>query len=151
MPRKHEQSVSSCPTMETGLQVETVLPRPARGRRQVDAPSRRVEQVAPRLPRVTLLMALAIKLQDMVDRGEVRDYADLARLGYVTRARLTQIMNLLLLAPDIQETILFLTSAPNCTQPAERDLRSLCSEVLWETQRRKSPLNPGPTRHPVLF
>jgi hypothetical protein len=37
----------------------------------------------------------------MIERGEVRDYADLARLGYVTRARLTQIMNLLLLAPDI--------------------------------------------------
>src|ERR1017187_4734132 len=37
----------------------------------------------------------------MVDRGEVRDYADLAQLGYVTRARITQIMNLLHLAPDI--------------------------------------------------
>ncbi len=37
---------------------------------------------------------------------EVRDYADLARLGYVTRARLTQIMNLLLLAPDIQDALL---------------------------------------------
>lgn len=36
-----------------------------------------------RIPRITRLMALAIKFQDMVDRGEVRDYADLARLGYV--------------------------------------------------------------------
>ena len=53
-------------------------------------------------------MALAIKFQDMVDRGEVRDYAEIARLGYVTRARLTQIMNLLLLAPDIQEHLLAL-------------------------------------------
>jgi hypothetical protein len=41
-------------------------------------------------------MALAIKFQSMVDQGEARDYADLARLDYVTRARLTQIMNLLL-------------------------------------------------------
>jgi len=41
-----------------------------------------------------------------VDQGEMRDYADVARLGYVTRARLTQIMNLLLLAPDIQEALL---------------------------------------------
>ena len=40
-------------------------------------------------------MALAIKFQEMVNRAEVRDYADLARLGYVTRARITQIMNLL--------------------------------------------------------
>jgi hypothetical protein len=42
----------------------------------------------------------------MVDRREVRDFADLARLGYVTRARITQIMNMLNLAPDIQEEIL---------------------------------------------
>ena len=51
-------------------------------------------------------MALAIKIEDMVGRGELRDYADVARLGHVTRARLTQIMNLLNLAPDIQGQIL---------------------------------------------
>jgi hypothetical protein len=51
-------------------------------------------------------MALAIKFQEMIDRGEVRDYADLARLGFVTRARITQIMNLTLLAPVIQEALL---------------------------------------------
>ena len=56
--------------------------------------------------------SLAIKFQDMVGRGEVRDYADLARLGYVTRARMTQLMNLLNLAPDIQEDILFLPGVP---------------------------------------
>ncbi|MDM8004641.1 MAG: hypothetical protein QUV05_00600, partial [Phycisphaerae bacterium] len=60
------------------------------------------------IPRVSKLMALAIRYDRLVSRGEVRDYADLARLGYVTRARITQIMNLLNLAPDIQEAILFL-------------------------------------------
>ena len=50
------------------------------------------------LPRVSKLMALAIRFDGLVQRGEVRDYADLARLGYVTRARITQIMNLLNLA-----------------------------------------------------
>ncbi len=64
-------------------------------------------------------MALAIKFQDMADCGEVRDYADLARLGYVTRARLTQIMNLLLLAPDIQEAIIRVGGAGSATsQPS---------------------------------
>lgn len=46
-------------------------------------------------------MALAIRFDRIVQEGHVRDYADLARLGHVTRARLTQIMNLRLLAPDI--------------------------------------------------
>ena len=53
-------------------------------------------------------MALAIRFDDLVRRGEVSDYADLARLGYVTRARITQIMCLLHLAPNIQEALLFL-------------------------------------------
>ena len=61
-----------------------------------------------RLPRITRLMALAIRFEGLVKAGEVKDYADLARLSHVTRARMTQIMNLLLLAPDIQEAILFL-------------------------------------------
>jgi hypothetical protein len=80
-------------------------------------------------------MALAIKFQDMVDRGEVRDYADLARLGFVTRARLTQIMNLLLLAPDLQEEILGGGTA-KARSVAERQVRSVVKIVLWGEQRR---------------
>lgn len=49
-------------------------------------------EAAARTPRVTRLMALAVKYQEMVDRGELRDYADIARLGYVSRARMTQIL-----------------------------------------------------------
>ena len=85
----------------------------------------------PRIPRTTLLMTLAIKFQEMVDRGDVRDYADLARLGYVTRARLTQIMNLLLLAPDLQEHLLF-----SPTTVEERRLRNVAKIVEWREQRK---------------
>src|SRR5437016_4923688 len=66
----------------------------------------------PIVPRITRLMALAIKIDDMVQRGELRDYADVARLGHVTRARVTQIMNLMNLAPDIQEHILLCSDCP---------------------------------------
>src|ERR1700732_1205008 len=59
-----------------------------------------------RLPRVTQVMALAIQLQDMIQRGEARDYADLARLGCLTRERISQIMELVWLAPDIQQEIM---------------------------------------------
>jgi len=88
----------------------------------------------PRIPRITRLMALAVKFQDMVDRGEVRDYAELARLGFVTRARLTQIMNLRLLAPDIQERLLFLHGASDATR--ESRLRKLVMHEHWPDQRK---------------
>src|SRR3954447_1990139 len=61
-----------------------------------------------RVPRVSRLLALAHRFQKLLDQGVVEDYADLARRGQVTRARLSQIMDLLLLAPDVQEAVLFL-------------------------------------------
>jgi len=63
------------------------------------------------IPRITRLMALAIQFDMLLREGRVASQAELARLGYVTRARLTQIMNLVLLAPDIQEALLFLPFA----------------------------------------
>src|SRR5438034_5720493 len=98
---------------------------PAKGRRGGRKSSPKVPD-QPRIPRITRLMALAIKFQNMIDRGEVRDYADIERSGYVTRARLTQIMNLILLAPDIQANIIA-ASAHSVTFPqvSERHLRRL--------------------------
>jgi len=89
-------------------------------------------------------MALAIKFQGMVDSREVRDYADLARLGYVTRARMTQIMNLLNLAPDIQEALLLQPPTTSGRDPiSERRLRKLTAIVYWTRQRKLlAPLAP---------
>jgi hypothetical protein len=81
-------------------------------------------------------MALAIKYQGMVSRGELVDYADIARLGYITRARATQVMNLLHLAPDIQEHLLFLDGSPASNRITERDLREIAATVYWKDQRR---------------
>ncbi len=88
-----------------------------------------------RIPRIARLMALAIKFQDMIERGEIRDYAELARLGYVSRARVTQIMNLLNLAPDIQEAILFLPPAFGRGPITEHHLRRINSMIDWREQR----------------
>jgi hypothetical protein len=74
-----------------------------------------------RLPRITRLMALAIRFDQMLRQKEVKDYAELASLGQVSRARITQIMHLLGLAPDIQEALLFL--------PAEQTWRDTISEM----------------------
>lgn len=92
----------------------------------------------PRIPRVARLMALAIKLQNMIDLGEIADYAEIARLGFVTRARVTQIMNLLLLAPDIQEDLLSLTvEAAGKSRVFERALREVGALVEWPEQKNR--------------
>ena len=89
------------------------------------------------VPRVSRLMALAIHMQGLVDAGEVADYADLARLAHVSRARVTQIMNLLHLAPDIQEELLFLPSTNGTRAPiCERVVRPIAAIIDWRKQRR---------------
>jgi len=67
----------------------------------------------------------------------VADQAELARVGHVTRARVTQILNLLNLAPDIQEAILFLPRIEKGrAQVTERDLRPIAAMPDWRAQRR---------------
>jgi hypothetical protein len=139
MPREITTPPVAAPEWGGGVHVTVTLARPAR-RRKADKPQETDRKPAPisspRIPRITRLMALAIKFQGMLDCGAVRDYADLARLGYVTRARVTQIMNLLLLAPDIQEDILDLTASVEKAVPTERKIRSVAKIVPWGTQRR---------------
>lgn len=90
-----------------------------------------------RIPRVSRLMALAIRFDQLIRDGAVADQADLARLGHVTRARLTQIMNLMSLAPDIQEAILFVPATERGRESiTERDLRPIAALADWAKQRR---------------
>jgi hypothetical protein len=89
--------------------------------------------IDPSIPRIARLMALAIRFEGLLRNATIRDYAELARLGRVTRARTTQIMKLLHLAPDIQEQILFL---PALTRLNERNLRPIVSKIDWTEQRR---------------
>jgi hypothetical protein len=81
-------------------------------------------------------MALAIRLEGLVRKGAIKDQADLARLGQVSRARISQILNLVHLAPDIQEQLLFL---PLTERGRDRlrlaDLQPLCRIWAWQDQR----------------
>ncbi len=113
--------------------------RHGRGRKKVlERGEPRATTVEPgNIPRVSRLMALALRLERLVRSGEVADYAELARLGHVTRARVTQIMNLLNLAPDIQEEILFLPRTLEGRDPIrERHLRPIAAVLDWRKQRR---------------
>jgi hypothetical protein len=87
-----------------------------------------------RAPRIARLLALAHKLDAMVRSGEITDYAQLARLGHISPARLTQIMVLLHLAPAIQEYVLFL-SAADAQFVTELALRKIAREPRWDRQR----------------
>jgi hypothetical protein len=93
---------------------------------------------AGRVPRVAKLMALALRFDDLVRAGEIASYAELARLGHVTRARVCQIMNLVCLAPDIQEALLFL---PRTERGRDRvilaDLQPIAALADWRKQRRR--------------
>ena len=92
----------------------------------------RVPKATPteRVPRVARLLALAHKFQGMLNRGEVESMADLARLGRVSRARITQIMDLLMLAPELQEELLFLRD-----EVALKDLTPVVRAGPWDQQR----------------
>lgn len=87
-------------------------------------------------PRISQLMALAIRFEQLIRDGVARDQADLARLALVSRARVTQIMDLLMLAPDIQEAVLFLPPVHKGRDPiTERDVRKILTEIDWNPQR----------------
>jgi hypothetical protein len=81
-------------------------------------------------------MALAIHFDGLLRCGEAPDYAALARLGQVTRARMSQIMDMLCLAPDIQEALLFLPRTQSGRDPVtEHDLRPIAAIADWDRQR----------------
>jgi site-specific DNA recombinase len=89
-----------------------------------------------RVPRVSRLMALAIKFERLVREQRFRDYAEIARLGKVSCARLSQIVSLLNLAPAIQEALLFLPkTVVGHDRITERQMRQIAHLIDWEGQQ----------------
>ena len=127
--------------MSTSLTVECEFRVDRRGRG-----SRKVLETGPRpfrpaqpgrVPRVAKLMALAIRCEGLIRDGVVESYSEIARLGHVTRARVSQIMNLLNLAPDLQEALLFLPRVGRGRDPLIlADLQPVASTPDWRRQRR---------------
>jgi hypothetical protein len=91
-----------------------------------------------RLPRATRLLALAHHYTALIAQGKATDYADLARQLGLTRARVTQIMHLLHLAPDLQEAVLTLPPVFTGRDPiGEKAVRRIAREPLWARQRAR--------------
>jgi hypothetical protein len=112
--------------------------RQGRGRKQLNAGETPVPTCEPgRVPRVAKLLALAHRFEGMLRLGVVTSYAELAQLGQVTPARVSQIMALLGLAPDIQEAILYLPRTVCGRDPIQMyDLLPLTTVLDWRTQHR---------------
>ena len=112
--------------------------RPRRDANTTSSSRQAASVAAGRVPRIARLMALALRFEELVRSGAVRDYGELARLGQVSRARITQVMNLLHLAPDLQEEILYLAPVLKGRDPIHlEDLQALTALVDWQEQRRR--------------
>jgi hypothetical protein len=126
--------------MSTPLTIECQVhfDRRSRGRKELQAGPEPPRPSQPgRVPRVARLMALALRFEGLLRQGVVGDYTELAQLGHVTRARISQVMNLLGLAPDIQEALLFLPRTERGRDPIIlHDLQPIASTLDWRKQRR---------------
>jgi hypothetical protein len=90
------------------------------------------------LPRITRLMALAIELDSRLRDCDDLDCRTVADVGCVSRPRITQVLNLLQLAPDIQACLLTLPPLARGREPiTEKSIRQLSAEYNWERQRER--------------
>lgn len=100
--------------------------------RTVDA---RPREVVRRPAKVARILALAHHIQGAIERGVVADRAVVARQLGLTRARVTQLLDLTLLAPDIQEVVLGLEAVDGVEPMFEGNLRPVVRAVEWGMQR----------------
>jgi hypothetical protein len=116
-----------------------------RRRRRVESPEANAADVAgtpsassSRVPRIARLLALAWYVEGLVRSGTVSSYAVAAKLGHVSRARMSQIVSLLHLAPDLQEHLLFLPRPARGRQELTlRQVLTVAAALDWPEQRRR--------------
>jgi hypothetical protein len=89
---------------------------------------------APKTPRVVELLRKALEWQALLESGEVRNQAEIARREAITRARVTQVMGMLQLAPEIQQQILSMPDALRRPVITERALRPIAHITKAEQQ-----------------
>ncbi len=86
----------------------------------------RWDRITPPPTRLARQLALAYYIERQVESGELESYAEAARLLGMSRARISQVMNLLTLSPGIQEAIL-----TGRIRASERELRLVSREDIW--------------------
>lgn len=90
-----------------------------------------------RVPRITRLLALAHRCHQLIQDGTIINQSELAHYGQISTTRMTQIMWMDNLAPDIQEAILFLPNTVKGRDPIkEADIRPIAKTLDWKHQRK---------------
>ncbi len=114
---------------EKGFRVEipVQIKRDQRARKVLA--EREAPMIGDSVPRIARLLALAHKWEGMVRRGAT-NHGQLARQHGLSRARVSQICSLSLLAPDIQESILLSSSL------SQHCLAAMVARPIWREQRR---------------
>ena len=127
--------------MNTSTIIRGTLPLRRRGSAREHDPMSATETTKAsslRIPRIARLVALARHIDDLVRSGTVCSYAMVARLGHISRARMSQILALLNLAPDLQEHVLFLQRpSRGRTAPVLRQILHVAAALDWDEQRRR--------------
>ena len=88
----------------------------------------------PETPRVVELLRKALEWEGLIESGDVRNQAEIARREGISRARVTQIMGMLRLAPEVQEWILAMPKVVSRPAITERSLRPI---ALLEDHERQ--------------
>jgi hypothetical protein len=129
--------------MSTPIVIEGTIPlgrrcRPAGPEANGPASPTTHSLASSRIPRIARLLALAWHVEELVRSGAISSYAAAARLGHVSRARLSQILSLLNLAPDLQEQLLFLQRPAHRRQSLVlRHVLTVAAAIDWHEQRRR--------------
>lgn len=116
----------------SGAKIRATFPGGKMAKRCAKATAASATPSVPLASRAAQMLALAHHVEHLIEAGELKGYAEAAQILGVTRARLTQVMNLLLLSPRVQESVL-----RGRLRSTERSLRHLGREANWQEQERK--------------
>jgi hypothetical protein len=87
--------------------------------------------------RAARMLAVAHALAGLLAKTGGPPRGELAKALDMSEARLSQLLDLVLLAPDLQEELLFLEVAPGRDPIPERALRHVVRALDWKEQRRR--------------
>lgn len=139
--------------MSTAIKIETPasrvvvgrLQKVRRGARMLSAEKASKLSGEPQPARVARILALALSIQRAIEVGVIQDQAEAARRLGISRARVTQISDLTLLSPRIQEAVLAMQTVEGAEPIVERGLHDLLrydslvlQEAVWAAPGRQS-------------